>query len=301
MSGQTLNAMDGSLAGNVSVQIGSRVSVTSDASGAFRADLEEIGHYPVILRGGDFVERKTGVDAPSDGLRLSLIPSAFDLRAFDELCRTANARLQRWTTRPALIVLTSVMRFTSTGDTEFAATGSRLSSAEVTALIDDLRNALALHTAGTWTEFASVQQEDVPAGVQISTLREGKIVVGRYDGIQTWAHTIGYGRWGERADGTVVGGAAYLDSGFDVASEQRRLLRTHELGHALGYLHVSARTSIMNPSLGSEPTDFDRQAVRVAFDRPVGNRSPDDDPSYEPRTTQSATAAGGVRWSAPIP
>lgn len=301
VSGQTLSAMDGGLAGNVSVQIGSRVTVASDASGFFRADVEEAGRYPAVLRGGGFVERKTSLDAPAEGLRLSLIPSAFDLRAFDELCRTANTRLQRWTTRPSLVVLTSAMRFTSMEATEFSSTGARLSDAELDALIADLRNALALLTAGTWTEFASVEREEVPDGARITTLREGKIVVGRYDGVLTWAKTIGYGRWAEQGDGTVVGGAVYLDKDFDAASEQRRLLRTHELGHALGYLHVTSRTSIMNPSIGPEPTDFDRQAVRIAFDRPVGNRSPDEDPGYAPRTTPFATAAGGVRWSAPIP
>jgi predicted Zn-dependent protease len=47
----------------------------------------------------------------------------------------------------------------------------------------------------------------------------------------------------------------------------RRLLRIHELGHALGYNHVKSRRSIMNPTLGSEPTDFDRRAAMVAFRR----------------------------------
>jgi hypothetical protein len=300
VSGQTLSAMDGGLASNVTIQIGSRVEVVSDAGGAFSADLDEAGRYPVVLRGGGFVERKTSLDAPAEGLRLSLIPAGFDLRAFDELCRTANTRLQRWTTQPSLVVFTSAMRFTSMDATEFGSTGERLSDAEVTALIDDLRGALALLTAGRWTDFASVEREDVPESARPSTLRPGKIVAGRYDGVQRWANTIGYGRWAEQADGTVGAGALYLDKDFDAASEHRRLLRTHELGHALGYLHVTARPSIMNPTIGPEPNDFDRQALRIAFDRPVGNKSPDEDPSFGSRPS-FATAAGGLRWSAPIP
>ena len=39
----------------------------------------------------------------------------------------------------------------------------------------------------------------------------------------------------------------------------------HELGHALGYNHVHSRASIMNPQIGSEPTDIDRAVARVAF------------------------------------
>jgi hypothetical protein len=35
----------------------------------------------------------------------------------------------------------------------------------------------------------------------------------------------------------------------------------------------------MNPAIGPEPTDFDRAAARIAFQRPPGNRAPDVDPS----------------------
>jgi len=59
-----------------------------------------------------------------------------------------------------------------------------------------------------------------------------------------------------------------LDNEFDRTSELRRLLRTHELGHALGYNHVKSRVSIMNPRIGPELTDFDRQVVMLAFRRP---------------------------------
>jgi len=62
--------------------------------------------------------------------------------------------------------------------------------------------------------------------------------------------------------------ASVLDNEFDRTSELRRLLRTHELGHALGYNHVKSRVSIMNPRIGPELTDFDRQVVMLAFRRP---------------------------------
>jgi hypothetical protein len=139
------------------------------------------------------------------------------------------------------------------------------------------------------------------AGEQVSVRRPGRIVVGRYSGIGTFAQTIGYGSWAEQPDGSIVGGSIWLDRDFDRDDAQRRLLRIHELGHALGYLHVTARMSIMNPSIGPEPTDFDRQAVRIAFDRPIGNRSPDEDPGFAPRPTPFASTVGGVRWSPPIP
>ena len=134
-------------------------------------------------------------------------------------------------------------------------------------------------TANTFTSWASVEVERPSNGDRVSVARTGRIVVGRYSGISAIANTIGYGRWSETSDGTVVGGAMYLDRDFDRDDPRRRLLRIHELGHALGYQHVKSRPSIMNPALGPEPTDFDRAGAVIAFQRPPGNRSPDTDPA----------------------
>jgi hypothetical protein len=72
-------------------------------------------------------------------------------------------------------------------------------------------------------------------------------------------------------------------------------LRIHELGHALGYQHVQTTPSIMRPTIGPEPTDFDRAAALIAYQRPVGNRAPDIDPAASSR----AVSTGGIRWSDP--
>ena len=76
--------------------------------------------------------------------------------------------------------------------------------------------------------------------------------------------TIGFGGRSTRGS-TIRAGSIILDSDFDRTSDTRRLLRMHELGHALGYNHVQSRSSIMNPKLGSEVTSFDRSAARIAF------------------------------------
>jgi hypothetical protein len=300
VSGQTLSATDSAQAANVEIQIGDNASVRSDAGGFFSVEVDEPGRLPARLRAGDFVERLTTVDAPADGVRLSLIPNGFDLHAFDELARTANARLQRWTTQPSLVVLMSVMRYTSMGDTTFPATVERISDADADSMVADLSAALRLMTAGTWSEFASVTRETVAEDARVETIRPGTIVVGRYRGVQSLASTIGWGRWAEQGDGTVSAGALYLDRDFDARDDRRDLLRTHELGHALGYLHVTSRTSIMNPSIGPEPNDFDRAAVRIVYNRPVGNKAPDEDPGYA-GSRPSFITDGSVRLGPPIP
>ena len=110
-----------------------------------------------------------------------------------------------------------------------------------------------------------------------STAREGQIVIGRYKDLKALDKVIGYGRCAER-DGVVTAGSVAVDALFDATNERRRLLRTYELGHALGYKHVTLRQSIMNPSLGSDVTDFDRQGALIGFERPPGNHAPDADP-----------------------
>jgi hypothetical protein len=158
---------------------------------------------------------------------------------------------------------------------------------------------LSLLTGGAFTTFASVRVERPAEGERASVARAGTIVVGRYNGVKSLAGTIGYGTWAEEPDGTVSAGASFLDSTFDRESDFRRLLRIHELGHALGYLHVASRMSIMNSAIGPEPTEFDRAAAVIAFQRPPGNVSPDTDPSFGSGTSFGAQRV--MRWAPRVP
>jgi hypothetical protein len=299
LQGQTVSAVDGSAIGAVSVQIGSHFAVQTDATGNFQIDLGAPGTYATVVTGAPAIERHTAVTGPTGGrTKIALIPASFDLQAFDEMFRGANNRLQRWTTRPSLVIVASVMKYVPGNLDQYEATAERLTDDELTTLQGHLNDALALLTARTYTTFAAVEIERPQAGDQVPVRRTGKIVVGRYLGINTLARTIGYGSWAEQPDGTVVGGSVWLDRDFDRDDARRRLLRTHELGHALGYNHVTTRTSIMNPAIGPEPTDFDRGGASIAFQRPVGNTSPDTDPPSGARSF--AVAEGGARWVAPI-
>ncbi len=173
-----------------------------------------------------------------------------------------------------------------------------MTEGEISDLTTQLAQGLSLLTAGTYADFSSTTVERPAAGTSVLVKRVGKIVVGRYTGISNGGDgTIGYGAWMERSDGSVAAGVMYLDQAFDKSDSRRRLLRYHELGHALGYQHVTSRPSIMNPELGPDLTDFDRQAVSIAFQRPPGNRAPDHDPT--PASTFSSIG-GGPRWSNPI-
>ena len=219
--------------------------------------------------------------------RMSVIPAKFDLTAFDEMFRFENARLQRWTSRPALVVVASTMALSSTSAEAFQASAEQMTEDEVSQMVAHMTEGLSMLTGNNYTSFQSVEIERPAAGDRVTVTRAGKIVVGRYTGVVTLANTIGYGRWSTLSDGTVVGGAMYLDRDFDKNDSRRRLLRIHELGHALGYQHVRSRTSIMNPAIGpirptsiaparSSPSSVSRGTGRPMWTRPAasGCRAP---------------------------
>ena len=214
--------------------------------------------------------------------------------------RGTNSRLERWTAAPSLVVVATVMKFTDGNTDRYAAGTDRLADSEVTELVSHLTEGLTLLTGGTYAAFASVEVEHPGSSEMVNVRREGKIVVGRYAGISADGQTIGYGTWAEQSDGTIVGGTMWLDRDFDRDDERRRLVRMHELGHALGYSHVTVRASIMNPAIGPEPTTFDRDGSKIAFQRPVGNVSPDTDLAGSSGGRTSAVSEGTIRWNPPI-
>ncbi len=295
LQGQTIDALTGTPAGNLSIVVGGYRPVTTDANGMFSLDSARQGTYPAALSGPAIVPRETTISATADPMRLSVIPASFDLNAFDEMFRAENARLQRWTVRPSLVIIASTMALGSVSAETFTASTEQMSADEVNQLVAHLSEGLSLLTGGVFTSFAAVDVERPNAGEKVTPMRSGRITIGRYTGIVNAANTIGYGRWLTLGDGTVVGGALFLDRDFDRNDARRRLLRIHELGHALGYQHVRARPSIMNASIGPEPTDFDRAGATIAFQRLPGNRAPDIDPVGVART--AATSDGGGRWS----
>ncbi len=301
--GETVSAIDGRPISGIAVKVGTQAALSDDLGRFELKDLKE-GVTIVTLSGTSIVERRRSVALPADTTKEALIPSTFDLEAFDEMFR-GTGKLQRWTSAPALVVLGSVMQYHSIGDDEYHATSDQLTDDEVTLLIQHLTDGLSLLTGNRFASFSSVDVERPASGQRVTTLRAGAIVVGRYRGVQSLATTIGLGRWS--TNGTtaeVVGGAVYLDSNFDRSNEARRLLRIHELGHALGYRHVTKRVSIMNAAIGPAPTEFDRNAALIAFERMPGNQSPDDDVTEGPRPPGGIFGVRGIAgrpvWAPPV-
>ena len=271
----------------------------TDATGAFQLITTDTSPEArrLIFTGANVVERRTAVRVPGANVLISLIAAAFDLAAFDEMFRAPE--LTRWTSAPALVIERRVVQFTDAEMLGGTTLDDMMSPAEADSVLADLNRALAPMTGRAFREFSSVRIDVSAARSVVDLWSDGVITVSWVAGLQAATGSWGYGRWSSRGDGTVTAGLLLLDSGFQRSgSPYVRSLRVHELGHALGYRHVTAALSVMNATALLEPTAFDRDATRIAFDRQPGNRSPDVDP--DSATTNRLNTAGR-RWSAPLP
>ena len=280
VSGRALDVFSSAPQAAVTIRLSNGPSVITGDDGAFTIASTASGQFIATLSGSGLVERQTGLRVPGPDAQLTLIPSSFDLATFDQMCRGGSSVLRRWDTAPKLVVIDAVLEFTSSSASVYTATSERLSAADRDAMAADLAWGLPQVTGEAFAGFAAVTTESPDAGSQVAFFsREGTIVVARFKGLQAATSYWGYGRWAARSS-VVSAGAVMLDRDFDASgSPYRRSLRVHELGHALGWDHVTLRTSFMNNSAVVEPNAFDKDATRLAYLRPPGSQSPDRDPS----------------------
>ncbi len=302
-SGRVVGAVSGAGVAGVDIYLGFGLpAATSDGNGYFLLSGSATGSFNAKLSAAGIVERQTRLRIPGGDTLLSVIPSSFDLSAFDEMMRP-NGALQRWVTAPTVVVQTRVLTFTAPGDEQFRATSEELTQEEVAGLIKDLNDGLAQLTGGKLGSFAQVLQESAEPGSLVSTTRAGMITVARYDGLShNMGNVVGWGRWAVNERYEVTGGAIMLDRALEVSgSSYRRLVRIHELGHALGYGHVTLRASVMNSPSPGEANEWDRAAVAIAFQRPPGNRAPDADPAGYSANLVAGGRPSVVIWGPILP
>ena len=295
-TGRAVDAVTQSGIGGIRVE-GDGVSGTScDSSGLFlvTAATESTEPRLLVFTAPDRVERRTNGRVPGADLLVSMIAGGFDLRAFDEMFRAPQ--LHRWTAAPPLLIEARSLQFTDVNMMDAVALADVMPDAEATSVVSDLTWALPQLTGGAFNNFAAVNRQESAEGARVNLLNDDVITVARVVGLTAATGFWGYGRWRFQSDGRVVAGIVMLDRDFDRSgSPFTRSLRAHELGHALGYQHVTVRPSVMNSQARIEPNDFDRDSARIAFQRPPGNRTPDVDPS-----SASINRRLTATWSAPI-
>jgi len=263
----------------VTLTVANGLEQQTDAAGMSVIQAQSPATLSLRLLHPAFLERETSVRIPDDRpVDLSLIPSTHDLTAFEEFSpRTAG--LQRWTRNPRLLVLTHAVDYggATSGFREYPVIDRPISSTQLDCLADGVAAKLADMSGGHLT-WDSVDIAKVEPGTRFRTdeTPDGTIVVLPSVSLGTAGRGIGY----VGAEPFVLSrGAVWLSAetlNFCVTS----LLYLHELGHALGYLHVTRTLSIMSPGgLPSTLTDFDRNSIEILFQRRPGNRLPDRDPS----------------------
>ena len=297
VNGTAVDAVTDRPLSGVTVRVDGLGETVTSASGSFHFDAADPQQIrSVVVSSSQTVERATRLRVPGPDATLSLMPSTLDLAAFDQMFRGNLAALHRWTSAPRVVVQNRVLQFTNLSDIDYTALSSVMSDDEGTALIGDLTWALPQLTGNAFATFADEQRETAAEGTRVRVSRSGLIVVARYEGLTAATGFWGYTRWAWNGAGEMTAGIVMLDRAFETSGSQfRRSLRAHEFGHALGYNHVTVRSSVMNQAARLEPNSFDRDAAKFAFQRPPLNRSPDIDP--DPFTGNLRALASQVFWS----
>ena len=301
--GQVTDALSGAGVPGVTIRVPEVFEATSDAGGQFGLDAEALdGRYRVVASGAAVVAHEPTLVFPGGPALLPLIPATFNMVAFDEMVRQFGgvAVVKRWIAAPVLIVEMSLLdREMSIDPSGFPkesviASEQQQSEAAVAALIDNLTRALPLLTGGRFPGFSSIERVTTPAGFPVLLDRLGAITVVRYP--SPVVPCSGYGAFAYFNDFEAAFGRVFLPTCSDAS------LAAHELGHALGYGHVTAVPSVMKAVVTGYVTEFDRQATTIAYQRPLGNRAPDADPeAFTVNEPLRARARGIPVFVGPVP
>jgi hypothetical protein len=265
----------------------------TDAAGMSALTAQNPSMVPLVLRHPAFHQRETSVRIPADGaIDLSLIPATHDLTAFEEFSPRTGG-LQRWTRNPRLMVLTHAVDYSGAtlGFREYPVLDRPINPTQLDCLASGLAAKLA-EMSGGHLSWDSVEIASVQPGTRFRTdaTPEGTIVV--LPSVSLGASGRGIAYVGSEAF-VLSRGAVWLTDNQNFCFTS--LLYLHELGHALGYMHVTRTLSIMSPGgLPAAPTVFDRDSIAILFQRRPGNRMPDRDLPGLPNTATGSAARRDV-------
>jgi hypothetical protein len=275
-AGGRIESLESGISDVVISGVGVREART-DSGGFFTLDANRSA-YPLLLTHPDFIDRRTAAVLPANGLHLSMIPSTFDRAAFEEFApRATTTGLRRWIENPSLIVLTNVVDYDGVAFDPLVTT-RQVPDAEFGCMLDGVQRAIRPMSDSVMT-FTKVDVVSPPAGSRFSipSTPEGTIVLVVARGLLANGRAAAFA--GVQPNVLVRGVVWVSADNLPLCGSTASRVYPHELGHALGYQHVTLEPSVMS---GIQPTSaltlFDRDAIRIVYQRPPGNRSPDVDP-----------------------
>ena len=264
--------------------------MTSTADGTYQLGAlvnPPTGPYDVIVSAPGFVTRKLWINwqpGPRTGVSLDLIRNAapFSMEFYQQMVRGAyDQEGAPW----QLLRLTSAPRFyLKTVDEE----GVPILPQVIQMIEESIRKAVPAFTGGRYAatiETGAAVRAEAPGWINVDLMRDpddgtacGRAFVGANPGRITLYYDLrGCGCGSEKIPARTV---------------------AHEVGHALGFFHVSDRNSLMYPlNPGTcpvaEPSALELHHAAIAYARARGNTDPDDDPSTGP--TSSSGGFSGRR------
>ena len=212
---------------------------------------------------------------PGQVFTLPLIPTGFNTQAFDQFARSYSQPdvLERWLEAPALIIETALLDRAASIDAAglpqdtLIASADQQSEAAINEVVAQFTRALPLLTGGQFTAFSAVSAQTTAPGAEVSSVNLGAITVVRY--ARGAGECRGFGQIAPNSENVVVAGRIGLEV---CTTSLGPSVAAHELGHALGFGHVTAAASVMTATVTVDVTEFDRQAAAIAYQRAPGNR-----------------------------
>ena len=282
LTGRVTNALSGVGTPGVVIHIQGVGDLATDAAGNFMLESEAPdGRYRSTVSTPGFVDRQTSLVFPGQPAVVSLIPSTFNVSAFEQMTRNFGEPgvVKRWAVPPALIIETSMLDRAASFDPSGLpnatpiASAAQQSATDIAAVIANLSRALPLMT-GAFPTFSAITQQTTASGEMVNLSVDGAITIVRFQSAAA-GPCRGYGGLAYFEDYSAASGFAYLDMCREALAPA---VAAHELGHALGFGHVTGVPSVMTATVLEDVTIFDRQAAAIAYSRPPGNRTPDSDP-----------------------
>lgn len=276
LAGRVTNALTGGAAPGITLDVAGVGVFAANTAGQFNVESEAPdATYRVTASGAGVVARQTTLTFPGSAPVISLIPSTFNMTAFDQMMRQFGPPLgvvKRWTQAPGLVIETSLVDAASVvGGVPTLngpiASSEQLSEASINELIAALTRALPLLTAGHLPAFTTIDRFTTPAGSVIEMDRPGVITVARYPGRDQLCQGYTIFLYND-VTFEATSGRLYIQTCSQLAgAAPLATVIAHELGHALGYAHVTATPSVMAPTIFDDVTLFDRQAAAIVFQR----------------------------------
>ena len=267
LAGRLVDQFDGHALSGLTVQYAGK-SATTDGSGRFTIPGSPSSSLTTLTLSGSGVHKRVTFAETGDS-QWQVVPSSFSMTAFNDVARDEyGSGTVRWVAAPTVYVDTRPEGFTS------PELGTWVSEVKVQAaeFISKWTGAKIQPAAVIVT--SSPPRDFSPATIVIHFSEDDS----RYGNNSNF---IGMARMSYTSAGTVASAAIWLRYlGYSGNAGKRKGILGHELGHAMGYGHMTSGTfSFMEPSLGAKTdlSSFDIQAASLLYSRAPENTSPDTD------------------------